>query len=72
MISEVLKKVKKDQKLVLVPSTIQAMICGISAIEIYPDNTYTRVYENGERVSAAMREEHFNMDENNFNIFKFT
>ena len=71
MISDILKKVKKDQKLVFVPSTIQAAMCGITAIEIYPDNTYTRVYENGERVSATMREELLNMDENNFNIFKF-
>lgn len=72
MISEVLKKVKKGQKLVFIPSTIQAAICGISAIEIYPDNTYIRVYEDGARVSAAMKEEHLKMDENNFNIFKFT
>ena len=71
MISDILKKVKKDQKLVFVPPTIQAAMCGITAIEIYPDNTYTRVYENGARVSAAMREEHLNMDENDFNIFKF-
>lgn len=71
MISDILKKVKKGQKLVFIPSTIQAAISGVSAIEIYPDNTYTRVYENGARVSAAMQEKHSNMDENNFNVFKF-
>ena len=71
MISDILKKLKKGQKLVFVPPTIQAAMCGISAIEIYPDNTYIRVYENGARVSAVMQEEHLNMDENNFNVFKF-
>lgn len=71
MISDILKKLRKTQKLVFVPPTIQAAMCGISAVEIYPDNTYIRVYENGVRISAIMQKEHLNMDENNFNVFKF-
>jgi hypothetical protein len=71
MISDILKKLRKGRKLVFIPSTIQAAMCGISAVEIYPDNTYIRVYKNGARVSAVMQEDHLNMDENNFNVFKF-
>ncbi len=71
MLSDKIKKLKPGQKLVFVPPTIQALMCGIVAVELHPDNTYTRVYENGTRVIAAMTPDHLSMDEDNFNIFKF-
>lgn len=70
-LSDRIKKIKPGRKLVFVPSTIQAMMCGVTAIELYPDNTFIRVYQNGARVRGVMTEEHLNMADNAFNIFRF-
>jgi len=70
-LSDRIKKIKPGQKLVMCPSGVQVLITGIAAVELYPGNTFIRVYQNGTKSRGVMTDELLNMADNAFNIFKF-
>lgn len=70
-LADMIKSIPENEKLVIVPSRIQAMMAGITAVEIYPDKSYIRIFRDSKHVKKLLEDDQLDMPWDDINIFKF-